>query len=140
MNHGALEAKLLDAALKLVGGDFWKGRRQGREAGETFGVLLDLRGQPVVHRACRLGRRVRRQLLRRGSAEREDLDVDAGLVHLLDPQIVEVVQPGVNVAGTSRLGALKGLRELGIPVVFLDRDDRDIRLRNHVSFTRNDVW
>ena len=65
--------------------------------------------QPVVDAARDRGRGFGGQLLRRGRAVREHLHVDAGLVHLLDAQRAEIVQPVVLLAGPAGFTAGIGL-------------------------------
>ena len=48
--------------------------------------------EPIVDPPCQRDRVVAGELLRRGRAMREDLHVDAGLVHLLEAQLAEVMQ------------------------------------------------
>src|SRR5687768_11130457 len=71
------------------------------------------------------------QLLAGRRAVRQDLDVDAGLVHLLDAQRAEIVQARVDVARPSRLDAGVGLGELLVPVVLLNGDDLTFRFLEH---------
>ena len=93
MNHGALEAELGDAAFELVGGRLGVGGRQRGEAGEALRVGLAGPMQPVVDAAGHVDGDAGVEALRRRRVVREHLDVDAGLVHLLDAHVGEVLQP-----------------------------------------------
>ena len=65
---------------------------------------------------------------------REHLHVDAGLVHLLEAQLAEVVQPLAHLR-VARLGAalLEVRRDFGVPVMLFERDDRVRGLAHVVS-------
>ena len=92
MHHGALEAMLGDGALELVGGGLWIVRRQRGKRREARGMGGTGCRQPVVDATHQRSRAVGRQLLRRGRTMGDDLDVDTGLVHLLDPNRAEIVE------------------------------------------------
>ena len=62
---------------------------------------------------------------------RDHLDVDAGLVHLLEAQRAEIEQPLLLRAGPPGFDPGVGLGQFGVPVVLLDGDDRAIRLLEH---------
>jgi len=55
-------------------------------------MLGDRRRQPVVDPPHQRDRIVTAELLRRRRPVGDDLHVDAGLVHLLQPQVAEVVE------------------------------------------------
>ena len=93
MDHRALEAELGHRALELVGGGLRIGRGQHGEALEPVGVRADDLVQPVVGAARERHRGLGVEALRGGRAVRQHLHVDAGLVHLLQAQLAEVVQP-----------------------------------------------
>ena len=88
---GALEAELGHGALELVGGGLRIGGRQRREGGEALRMRGDRRVQPIVDAPRQRDRVGAGELLRRGRAMREHLHVDAGLVHLLEAQLAEVI-------------------------------------------------
>ena len=55
---------------------------------------------------------------------REHLHVDAGLVHFLDPQGAEVVEPLFGLVATAGFRAGEMLGQLRVPVMLFDRNDR----------------
>jgi hypothetical protein len=61
----------------------------------------------------------------------EDLHVDTGLVHLLEPQLAEVVEALEHLWIARALGADELGRDLLVPVVLLDRDHRAFRPLQH---------
>ena len=130
VDHRALEAEL-DAAFELVGGRLGIGGRQRREGGEARGVRLHGGVQPVVDAPRQRHGVGAGQLLGRGRAMRQHLDVDAGLVHLLDAQLAEIVQPLRGIARPPGFDARIGRRQFGIPIVLLQRDDWTFRLLHH---------
>ena len=62
---------------------------------------------------------------------RQDLHVDAGLVHLLEAQLAEVMQALEHLRIASGFEPDVTLFELSIPIVLLQRDDRAIRFLHH---------
>ena len=62
---------------------------------------------------------------------REHLDVDAGLVHFLEAQRAEIEQLLDLQPGRAGLAAGKGLGELLVPIVLLERDHRTMRFLEH---------
>ena len=103
VQHGALEAELGDRALEFVGGGLRIDGGERREGGKALRVGRADLGQAVVDRARQVGRDLDRQLLGRGRAVREHLDVDAGLVHFLDAQGAQIVEPLVGLVAAARL-------------------------------------
>ncbi len=132
VQHCAFEAELR-RALEFVGGRFRDRGRQRSEGGEAVGPAGDERVQPVVDAAGERHSDAGGKLLRRRRAVREHLHVDAGFVHPLEADALEVAQAVRQLGGADRLGATIGLDQLIVPVVFLDGDDRTMRLAKHVS-------
>ena len=93
MHHGALEAEPGHRALQFVGGGLRIGGRQRGEAGEAVGMGAHRLVQPVVGAPCQAYRASASILLHRRRPVRDHLHVDAGLVHLLDPEFAEVLEP-----------------------------------------------
>ena len=131
VQHGAFEAEL-DGAFELVGGRLRDRGRQGGKGGKTR-IAGDDGVQPVVDAAGQGGRGVGGQLLRRRRAVRDHLNVDAGLIHFLDADRVEIVQPLELLAGPAGLAAAIGLGELVVPIMLLDGDDGTMRFLEHRS-------
>ena len=131
VQHGALEAELC-RALELVGGGVRHGSRQRRKTGEARRVLGDDRGETVVDAGRHCGRGFSRQFLRRRRAVREHLNVDAGVVHFLDAQRPEIMQPVELLAGPAGFGADKGFFELFVPIMLFDGDDGTMRFTEHL--------
>ncbi len=131
VDHGALEAELGHGALELVGGGLRVDGRQRGEGGEALGVGRADLGEPVIDLPRQLGGDIDRQFLRRGRAMRKQLDVDAGLVHVFQAQLAEVVKHLVGFVAAAGLGAGEMLGKLGIPIMLFDGDDRNIRLFEH---------
>ncbi len=131
MQHRALEAELGDGAFELVGGGLGvhgRQRRKGREAFRVGGADL---GETVVHLARQVGCDIGAELLGRGRAVRQHLDVDAGLVHFLEPQAAKVEKPLVGLVAPARLRPGEMLGKFRVPIVFFDGDDRAARLLHH---------
>src|SRR5262249_18816995 len=133
VDHRALEAVRADAAFELVGCRRRIDRRQRREAGEAGGMLGDRRREPVVDPPGERDRIVTAELLRRPRTMRDQLDVDPGLVHLLDAQVAEIMETLEHLVVARALDPRICRRQLGIPIVLLDRDDRTVRLLPHVT-------
>ena len=125
VQHGALEAELGHRALELVGGGFRIGGGQRREGGEALRVGRAHLGQAIVDRAREVGGDFDRKLLRRRRAVREHLDVDAGLVHFLDAQRAEIVEPLVGLVAAAGFRAGEMLGQFRIPIMLFDGDDRN---------------
>lgn len=126
VDEGALEAKLLDGALELRGGG----------AGVLRGKMGKARipPRPLLHFARQEVIGVTRQTDRRlcilfpldaGRSDREYGEIDAGLVHCLQPQLIEVDQATIDVGeqlfALGRLGH-KFLGQFRRREVFLERD------------------
>ncbi len=62
---------------------------------------------------------------------REHLDVDAGLVHFLDAQRAQIVEPRVGLVAAAGFRAGEMLGQLRVPIMLFDGDDRTIRLFEH---------
>ena len=133
VDHAALETKL-DGALQLVGGGRRVRRRQRRESGKALGMSADGRMQAVVDLPRERDRAVAGQLLGSGRAVRDDLHVDAGLVHFLQAQLAQVVEAPrqLGIACAVRAGVV--LRQSLVPVVLLQRDDLAPRPLQHERF------
>jgi hypothetical protein len=65
--------------------------------------------------------------LQSGNRMRQDLQIDAGLVHLADAQRAEIIEPFDDIA--TRAGTAAQLFDLGVLVMLFERDD--IRLLCH---------
>ena len=131
MQHGALEAELGHRALEFVGRRLRIGGGERGEGGEPLAIGLAELGEAVIDPARDIGRDVGRQLLGRGRAVRQHLDVDAGLVHLLDAERAEIIEPLVGLVAAAGFRTGKMLGELGVPIMLFDGDDRTIRLFEH---------
>ncbi len=120
VDHRALEAELGDGALQFVGRGARIGGRQHGEPGEAVGMGAHRRVEAVVdatrqrHAGCGIDRLQSRDRMR------QDLQVDAGFVHLLEAQRAQIVEPLDNVAAGA--GAAEPLH-LGIEVMFFQSDD-----------------
>ena len=87
VHHGALETKLVDAALELGGsaGGVLGGHR--REGGESVGLGTDGFVKPVVDAARLLGSILRAKRLGTWRTVRQYLDIDSSGVHLLHADV-----------------------------------------------------
>ncbi len=133
MHHGALEAEILYAAFELVGGGFRLAHRQAGESSEPVGTRLDDAVQPVVDSFRPLPGLSLVEGLGAGRAVRQHLDIDAGLVHLPDAQIVHVDQPLARILAAA--GALVDLGvDIGVEIMLLDGNDlRSVPARHDES-------
>ena len=131
MQHRAFEAELGDGAFELVGRGLGVHGRQRREGRETFRVGGTDLGETIVHLARQVSCDIGAEFLGRGRAVRQHLDVDAGLVHFLEPQAAEVEKPLVGLIPPARLGPGEMLGKFRIPIVFFNGDDRAVRLLHH---------
>ena len=136
VQHGALEAELGHRALELVGGGLRVDGGKRGEGGEALGVGRADLGEAVVDLPRQVGGDVGTKLLRRRRAMREHLDVDAGLVHLLEAQAAEIEEPLVGLVAAAGFGAGEMLGQFRVPVMLLDGDDRTIRLLHHDASPR----
>ena len=119
-----------DGALELVGGAGGIAGRQRREGREAVRPGGHHGGQPIVHPLRQRDGAVAGQLLGRGRAVGEHLDVDAGLVHLLEAPLAEL-EHAVHDRGIG-LDLAEMLDQLVVVIVLLDRDDRTFGLLQHV--------
>ena len=78
--------------------------------------------QPVVGLTRQPDRADRVEPVRAGGSLRDDLNVHACLVHLANAQLSQIQQAVTHLART-RFGSIKLRRNVGIPIVFFDRDD-----------------
>ena len=131
VDHRALEAILGDRALELVGRGLGIGRWADAERLEA--ALMGAAGlvEAVIGLAGESDSALGVHLLHRGRAMRQHLNIDAGLVHLLDAQLAEVAEPLGN--ARRRTGARIGGRvkrlHLGVQVMLFEGDDE--RLLGH---------
>jgi len=131
VQHGAFEAQLGDGAFEFVGRGLRVGGGERGESRKALGVGRAHFGQTVIDLGGQRGGNVNRKLLGRGGAVRQHLDVDASLVHLLEPQRAQVVKPLVGLVAAAGFGAGVMLGQLRVPIVLFDGDDRTIRLFEH---------
>ena len=92
VDHRALKAEGGHGPIELGGGGFGIGRWQRGEGGEAVGVERDGLGQAVVGAASHPDGGLGVKPLDRWCAVREDLDVDAGGVHVLEPRLSDVIE------------------------------------------------
>ena len=62
---------------------------------------------------------------------RQHLHVDAGLVHFLEAERAQIVEPLVRLVAAAGFRAGEMLGQLRVPIMLLDRDDRAVRLLHH---------
>jgi len=130
VNHRAFEPQLGDGALELVRRRLRVGGGKRRKTGEALGMGANGLVQAVV-RALRERHRGRRiEALRRGRAVRDHLRVDSGFVHFLQAQRAQVVQPPAQL-GVACLAGPEGLRDVGVPVMLFECDDKGSVLGCH---------
>ena len=134
MDHCAFEAEL-DGALELVGRRLGVARRQRGEGGKALRIGGNHGLEPVVDAPRQRDRVGTGKFLRRGRAVREDLHVDAGLVHLLEPQLAEIIEALEHLGIAHAFGTDELRRQLLVPVVFLQRDHRTFRPPQHDAFS-----
>ena len=92
VDDDALEAELAHAALDLLGGRRGILRCRGRQTGVALGIARD-RGRELVVGIVRDGvGRGRVEHLHARAGQRQDLHVDAGVVHVGEPPLAEVLQ------------------------------------------------
>src|SRR5262249_33193515 len=104
--------------------------RQRREGGEAVRLCLNESGEPVVDARRDRGRVGTGELLRGRRAMGQHLDVDTGLVHLLETNLAGGEQPSGDARCTLRARAVRG--QFLVPIVLLQCDDRTFRLLQHV--------
>ncbi len=121
VDHRAFEAELGDGALQFVGRGARIGGRHHGEGGKTIRVALNRLMKPVIGpaRQRRPGFGVDR--LQSGDRMRQDLQIDAGLIHLADAQRAEIVEPLDDI--TTSPGTAAELLDLGVEVMLFERDD-----------------
>ncbi len=130
VDHRAFETEL-GGALELVGRRLRVAGGQRREGGEAFRVGGDDRIEPVVDAAGQRDRFRTGKFLCRRRAVGQDLHVDPGRVHLLDPQLAHVIKPlqHLRIARAFAADELRG--QFLVPVVLLERDHLALRLLPH---------
>ena len=136
-----LKPSVVTVALKLVGR---RGRidwsAAPRRPANRVGIGLDDGGEPVVDAPRRIRPRVAAELLRRRRSVREHLDVDAGLVHRLEAPLADILEARHHRRWRAGVAARKGRDQLVVGVVLLQRDDRAIRLLQHVRTNLPEYW
>jgi len=134
VNHGALEAERHDATLQFVGRSLRLGGRQRRKARKPRRMRRNRLMQPVVDAPRQRDRDVGADFLRGRRAVGQHLDVDAGIVHFLEPQRAEIIETPLRLPGPAGFDAGEMRRQLGVPIVLLNRDNRTFRLGQHSRF------
>ena len=97
-------------------------RRNHGKSGKALRMQLDRVMQAIIDAASQLDRDVIGQPLPGGCAVRQNLDVDARLVHFLDAQLAEIVQPWLQRRRVHHVAALEMFDQIAIPEMFLDRN------------------
>ncbi len=118
-----LEAEPGDGALELVGRGLRVGGRDRGKGGKPVGMGAHRLGQSVIGAARKADRHLGVHLLQAGIGVRQHLKIDAGLVHLLQPQRADIVEPLDQPRRALRIHPGKMLFDLGIEVVLFERDD-----------------
>src|SRR6516225_851862 len=136
VQHCPLEAEFGDRALEFARRGLGVGGWKRGETGKAVGVRCADLGQTIVNIACELGCDIGTELLSGWRAMRKDLDVDAGLVHLLETQAPQVIEPLVRLTASPGFGAGEMLGQFRVPVVLLDGNDWTIRLEQHGTSPR----
>jgi hypothetical protein len=111
VDHRTGEGLIADAAFELFGRLIRCRNRQRGEAGESCWLLGDCFGQRVIGVARECHRLSGFQLLDPRRGQRDDLDVDAGGIHLGDPLFADVAQ-----VAHKPLGAAAALARLFLEV------------------------
>jgi hypothetical protein len=62
---------------------------------------------------------------------RQHLNVDSGLIHLLEPQTAKVIKPFIGLVTAAGFRAGEVLGQFRVPIVLFDGNDRTIRLLEH---------
>ena len=106
------------------------------EGGEALGVGRADLGEAIVNLTGQVGGDVGTKFLGGRRAMREDLDVDPGLVHLLETQAAQVKEPLVRLVASPGFGTGEMLGQFRVPVMLLDGNDRTIRLLHHDASPR----
>ena len=105
------------------------------KAAKRFGLAAHDGVEPVIDAPCKVGRVVAGELLRRWRAVREDLHVDARLVHFLEAHLAEIVQAleHFRIAHGFTAHELRG--QFLVPVVLFQRDHRTFQPWQHDAFS-----
>lgn len=96
--------------------------------------------QPVVDAARQRGSLGGCDLLQRGRRVGDHLDVDAGFVHLGEPQVAEVEQPFAQLRRAAGVEAGEMGDEFLVPVMLFEGDDRAMRFRQHAACVPKKIW
>ena len=140
VNHRALETEL-GRAFELIRRRLGIAGGQRCERRESLGVRSNDRVQTVIDPPGQLDRVRAGKLLCRGRTVREDLHIDAGLVHLAQAQLAEIVEAVEHVGSAHALPAREPARELLVPIVLLDGDDGTFRPLEHDAYLpKTQVW
>ena len=131
MHDRALEAEPGDGALQFGGGGYRVGSRQRSESGETVGMGGDGFGETVIGATREPhGKLGIRHFLRARRGVRQNLNVDAGRVHLGNAALADIVEAGHDMRPSRRIDPGGMPFHLGIEVVLFKRD----HLRSHAHF------
>src|SRR6185437_12633533 len=131
VQHRALESELGNGAIELVSGGLRIDGRQGGKGGKTLGIGRANLGKSIIDLTGEAGGDVSSELLGGRRAVREHLDVDACRIHLLEAQAAEIKEPFVRFVAPASFRTGEMLGQFRIPVVFLDGNNRTIRLLHH---------
>src|SRR5499427_10966862 len=136
--HGAFEPQRGDCPLQLISCSLGVGCRQRRKPGESIRVCGDRLGKTIVSVTRQPHGGLRVQTLGRRRAVRDHLDINPCLVHLLEAQLAEVIQPATDFRRPT-FWTVKGRRHFGIVIVLFQCDDKRLPHRFHVrsSLERN---
>ena len=140
VDHGALEAELVDAALELVGVGLRIRSRQRGETLEAIGIAVNRFLEAVVDVARDTNGGLGIELLGRRCGVAQHLDVDTALVHLAEAKLAQIVEAADDMGRRAGVAALEQGRRLGIVVMLLARDDLDVvRCRHNSPPTKIDT-
>src|SRR6266849_2694125 len=134
VNHGALEAELDDTTLQFVSRGLRLGGRQRRKACKPRRMSRNRLMQPIVDAPGQLDCDAGGDFLSGRRAVGQHLDVDAGIVHFLQAKGAEIIETPLRLPGPASFDAGKMRRQLGVPIVLLNRDNRTFRLQQHPRF------
>src|SRR5580692_11825835 len=104
----AFEALAADTAFQFSNSLVWRSGRHGRQAGKARRVLLHRVGEVVVGVARHRNGIRRLHLFHAGRRQRQDLHIDAGRIHFLQPFGAEITKPvhDLGVAAADLFGAV----------------------------------
>ena len=126
MDHRALHAELLYAALEFACCGIRQRRWQAGETGEAGWVARASLGKAVIDAACEIDGDLGPKFLAGRRAMRENLHINARRIHFGKADFADIIEPPEQVFAAQAFGASQFGCKLAVPVMLFDGDDWNV--------------